>query len=194
MNLAHEFLERLSRYVQSEGRDGEAYGWMTERSIRMQRELGAAGVFAAYRPPFANFQYTNYPILLNMLPDLRNALDDEILGRGQVARQYATTIGDVLVRHVGTLREADADLVRAIRNPIIWFREGIRAIVTVPIQLIGWLGALSEGTVAHLAGSRPISLISAIVAIASFVSAIMGIVLGWNEFSKLVTTLWRRIF
>ena len=192
--FADEFLDRLGRYVQSEGQDGEAYVWMTERSNKMQVDLGRGGVLAAYSPPFSNVQYTHYPVVLNMLPDLRYAFDNQRLSSNRMVRQYSMILSETLWRHLGTLDEATADAVREIRNPVVWFREGVRMILTIPIELLGWLGAVSQGTVVRLARSRPVTFLTTVVGIVSFSSAIMGIVVGWDDFGRIVLETWRRIF
>lgn len=98
-SFARDFLEQLSIYLSSNGSDGKAYSWLTLKSNKMQNQLGSAGIMAAYKPPCANFQYSNYPIILNMLPDLRNALKDSY-ALGRLAEQYAATIQEVIIRHV----------------------------------------------------------------------------------------------
>lgn len=56
--FAVEFLEKLRAYFESGGENGEAYGWLIHRSNRMQNQLGSGGILAAFRPAFANYQYT----------------------------------------------------------------------------------------------------------------------------------------
>lgn len=184
--FAGEFMHKLKAYVESNGRDNESYGWLTHRSSKMQKQMGHHGFYASYRPPYANFQYSNYPIILNMLPELRKTLEDDVLSRGDLAHQYAVSIQEAIIRYAGVLEDRESDLLRSIQNPVIWFREGVRMILALPLSVLGWLGALSEKSVSALTSSKVFRFISALVGIVGFVSAVMGIVLGWEQFQTMV--------
>lgn len=185
-SLAVDFMEHLKAYVRSRGNDLESYGWLMHRSNKMQLQLGFSGIYASYRPPHANFQYSNYPIILNMLPDLRHVLDDSILSDSPVVNQYSMALQDTLVRHLGSLHDQDEKNGKALRNPIVWLREGVRVVVALPLTLLGWLGAIGESTVSRLLAGRIFNAISAFVALVGFVSAVMGIALGWDQFIQMV--------
>ena len=193
-SLAVDFMENLKTYVRSHGNDLESYGWLMHRSNKMQRQLGFSGIYASYRPPYANFQYSNYQIILNMLPDLRHALDDSILSDSPVVNQYSMALQDTLVRHLGSLHDEDEINDRALRNPVVWLREGVRTVVALPLTLLGWLGAIGETTVSRLLSGRVFQAISAFVALIGFVSAVMGIALGWDQFVQMVVTWSSKAF
>jgi len=186
-------MEHLKTYIQSRGNDYESYGWLVHRSNKMQMQLGASGIYASYRPPYANFQYSNYPIILNMLPDLRNAFDDSILSGSSIVHQYSMALQDTLIRHLGSLHDLDELNDKALRNPVIWLREGVRVITALPLTLLGWLGALSETTVTRLTSGRFFKGVSAFAALVGFVSAVMGVALGWEQFTQIVLDLWPKI-
>lgn len=192
--LAVEYMEHLRTYTQSRGNDYESYGWLMHRSNKMQMQLGASGIYSSYRPPYANFQYSNYPIILNILPDLRNALEDSILSDSPVVHQYSRALQDALVRHLGSLHDHDELNNKALHNPVIWIREGVRVITALPLTLLGWLGALSEATVVRLTSGRFFKGISAFAATVGFVSAVMGVALGWEQFTKMAMALWPTVF
>lgn len=185
-SLATDFMEHLKAYVYSRGNDLESYGWLMHRSNKMQSQLGVSGIYASYRPPYANFQYSNYPIVLNMLPDLRHALDDSILSDSPVVHQYSMALQDTLIRHLGSLQDQDDRNNAALRNPVVWLREGVRMVVALPLTMLGWLGAVGESTVSQLLSGRVFKAISALVAVVGFISAIMGIALGWDQFVQMV--------
>jgi hypothetical protein len=155
----------------------------------MQTQLGISGICASYRPPYANFQYSNYPIILNMLPELRNALNDSVLSNSQLVHQYSMALQDTLIRHLGSLHDLGEVNNHALRNPVIWLREGVRVITALPLTLLGWLGALSETTVTRLTSGRFFKTISSFAALVGFVSAVMGVVLGWEQFTQMVLGL-----
>lgn len=128
-----------------------------------------------------------------MLPELRKTLEDDVLSRGDLSHQYATSIQEAIVRYAGVLEDREDEFTKSIRNPVIWFREGVRMIVGLPLSLLGWLGALSEKSVSTLTSSKVFRIFSALVGIVGFVSAVMGIVLGWEQFLTMIKS-WLHAF
>lgn len=191
-DFAREFTEQLGIYCSSAGTDVEKYVWLIHRSNKMQNQLGSGGIVAAYRPPFANYQYKNYPIILNILPELRRAFNDDLLSRGDLPHNYASLLQDTLVRHIGSLSDRRDSLMRSLRNPLIWLRGGIRALMTLPLSILASVGILSENFVVRMTESKPFRWLSGFVGLVGFVSAIMSIAIGWSDFSQLAVALWER--
>jgi len=186
ISFSDDFFRKLKAYFESNGRDNESYVWLTHRSRKMQSQMGAYGIYASYKPPYANFQYQNYPVILNMLPELRKTLDDSVLSRGDLAKQYAVSLQETIIRYVGVMEDMENEYFKSIRNPVMWFRDGIRVIVALPLSILGWLGVLSEKSVSSLISSKEFRLVTAFVGIVSFVSAVMGIALGWEQFQAML--------
>jgi hypothetical protein len=191
--FSEEFMRKLKAYVESSGRDNESYAWLTHRSSKMQKILGVYGVYASCRPPYADFLFQKYPAILNMLPELRNTLEDDVLSRGNLAHQYADSLQDMILRYIGVLEDRESEFFKYIRNPVIGFREGIRIIVALPLTILEWLGALSDKTVSALISSKGFGLLTAFISLVGFVSAVMGIVLGWNQFQAILRD-WLKVF
>jgi hypothetical protein len=184
--FSKEFMLKLEAYVESWGRDNESYAWLTHRSSKMQKILGVYGVYERYRPPHAEFQFQNYPVILNILPELRRALEDVVLRRSHLSREYANSLQETILRYVGVLEDRESEFLGFIRNPVIGFREGIRIIVALPLSILGWLGALSDRTVSTLISSQGFGLLTGLISLVSFVSGLMGIMLGWDEFREML--------
>lgn len=180
-SFSRDFLDQLSIYLSSYGNDSQSYSWLTLKSNKMQNLLGSAGIMAAYKPPYANFQYTNYPIILNMLPELRNALKDSY-ALGRLAEQYAATIQEVIIRHVGSIEEIEQHNKMRLRNPLVWFREGVQLIISSPLYVAYWLGIVKEPIVHRLTGNIIFKFLSSCVTLVGFVGSIITIVLGWDQF------------
>lgn len=184
--FAIDFLDKLRTYLSSNGSDGGTYSWLTLKSNKMQNQLGSAGIMAAYKPPFANFQYTNYPIILNMLPELRNALSDSyVLSR--LADQYAATIQEVIIRHIGSIEEIEEFNRKKLKNPIIWFREGVQLLISSPLYAAFWLGVIKEPVIDRLTGNIIFKFISTFVTLVGFVGSVITIVIGWDQFLSMTT-------
>jgi hypothetical protein len=145
----------------------------------MQRELGGHGIMAMFKPPFANVEYRDYQVVVNMLPEYRQAAGDFILQRNQ-APQYASAIRDVLVRYSGVLSEAQEDVRGELRNPLVWFREGVRAILATPVKVLENFGILTPETSATVTASRLLRVASGVVALVGLIAALVQIVTGWD--------------
>lgn len=187
LDFADEFLGKLKSYVDSVGRNLDDYGWMIHRSNKMQNHLGSLGIIHSYKPPYKNIMYSNYPIILNMLPDLRSSIENDILR--SVAYQYANSLQETLVRHIGRIEDNLEFYKKEIKNPFKWLREGVREIVAVPAYLLSWLGIISESFVRKLISSVFFKAVSGLIALVGFVSAIVTIVIGWEEFVKKLASL-----
>jgi hypothetical protein len=191
--FSEEFMHKLKAYVESSGRDYESYAWLTHRSSKMQKILGAYGVYPSYRPPYEDLLFLEYPVILNMLPKLRETLEDDVLSRGDLAHQYAVSLQETILRYVGVLEDKESEFFKSIRNPVVWFREGIRIIAALPLSILEWLGALSDRTVSSLISSKAFRFLTAFISLVGFVSAVMGIVLGWNQFQAMLRG-WLKAF
>lgn len=184
--LALDFIEKLKVYIDSRGEDLSTYAWLIHRSDRMQVQLGRGGIFTSYQPPYRNTIYPYYPIILNMLPELRSTFEDSLLSSSHTARQYSMTLQDTLIRNIGILDDSYELNTKFLKNPIIWLREGARILTAFPLTVLAWLGAMSENTLTRITTSAVFKVISAIVAIIGLISAVMGIALGWEQFNNMV--------
>ena len=191
LSFADEFLGRLKKYVDSAGRNLDDYGWMIHRSNKMQNHLGDLGIIHSYKPPYQNIRYSNYPIILNMLPDLRSSIENGMLT--SVAYQYANALQETLIRHIGCVEDNLEFYEKEIKNPFKWLREGVREIVAVPAYLLSWLGIISESFVHKLISSILFKAFAGFVALIGFVSAIVTIVIGWEEFAIKLSNFLTRV-
>lgn len=183
--LANTFLEELKKYWNSGGSDMGSYGWLLHRSNKIQNLMGSQGIMHGYKPPYQDVMYRHYPIILNMLPELRSALEDEILSRN-VAHQYANALQEAVLRFIGSVDDQIEETEKELRNPVKWFREGVREVVAFPTYLLGWLGLVKEGTAQKIVASSIFKAFSGLVALAGFLSALVTIVVGWEAFVKVI--------
>ncbi len=147
------------------------------------------GIFAKYKPPHANYMIGDYPVLVNLLPELNRAANDEFLGR--IAGEYATMIEEVLDRYSGEL-ETSADRAKApLRNPLIWFREGVEACLAVPRTILAAFGVVRRSG-RHPQG-KVAMVTSGLFALVTFVSGLVTIVAGWDPFRAIIGRVLRVI-
>lgn len=182
--FATEFLEQFQKYAASRGQDTEAYGWLVHRSTKMQQHMGDAGVYAYYKPPFANYRVTNYPIILNGIPELRQAYEAGYMS--DVGGQIASALQESFVRYMGQLDDLRESHIREMKNPFVWLREGVRLIIASPVYLLSWMGLVGESTASAFIQSRLFKVVSGLVTLVGLIASVMTIVLGWDQFLKLI--------
>jgi len=172
--FAEEFSAQFQRYVESVGRDNRAYAELTAQSVRMQNELGLLGVYAKYKPPHANYFISDYPIILNLLPELHRAGRDEILS-SRIAPEYAISIQEVLLRHSGVLDDRRTRLAAHAYNPLKLFADGVAAIVASPVGLLRTFGIVSATSSERLTSSGLFRLLAGFAGLVSFVASVATI-------------------
>lgn len=188
LSFALEFNEKLRRYIESRGDDGESYGWLIHRSNKMQNHMGGAGVFASFKPPYANYAYSNYPIILNMVPALRRTFGDDYLATSQIAQSYAGSLLETTVRHIGNIEDRREALVSKIKNPLVWFATGVQLALSIPVRMLGWFGVMGNSIVATITSSLLFKSVAALVGIIGFASSVVGLVTGWDPFISLLNS------
>jgi len=184
LSFTEDFGAHLKTYVDSHGRDGEAYNWLTHRSTRMQLQMGSGGVLAKYKPPFANYFISNIAVITNFLPDLRQSFETEFLDR--IAYQKAQKIQDALLRHHGVLSDRREYLQSQLRKPLNSFREGVRTVLEIPLQILSSLGAVPARWVASIGSSTLFNMLVGIASVVTIISGVVATVIGWHDFWQIV--------
>jgi hypothetical protein len=177
--FTNEYLRRYKRLLESyvprgpNARLDEAeYDWLVARMNRMQRELGVRGVAPSYKPPYVNIVYSNYAMLTNTLPQI---------GVGKAHHHDYMWCQDVLLAHAGDLEHAEREHFKRLFNPLIWLTEGSRAIIQLPLWIARQSGLLGGTRYARAAESRATSILTFVLALATFLASLVTIILGWDE-------------
>ncbi|MDO3653540.1 hypothetical protein [Bacillus subtilis] len=125
-----------------------------------------------------NSGYINYISLINTVQLLRNPPP---FGGEDFEMLYNT-----LVMQVSRINELGENTRKETLNPIILLREGVQFFVTLPISLLYWTGLIRYSTQYKLSNNFFIKLINFLIILIGFVSAIVTIVLGWEQFKELL--------
>lgn len=183
LNLRKKFLlefgDKFNKYCESRGQNSEIYAWLINRSYKMQRELGVLGL-VDYKAPFSNHLISNYQIILNAIPEVRNEYQ---MGFGH---EHAHLISETLIRFDGWIGDVNENHKKKLVNPIILFRDGIRRIIGLPIWLLKEFGVFSTKFADFLTDNYLFKLISSLFALLSFISAVITVVTGWEAFIKTI--------
>lgn len=193
LEYANEFRNRFIEYCNSQGKNSDAYTWLTLNSARMQSEMGALGVYEAFKPPAASYMIRNYQIITNMLPELRRYIDQdrESLGTmfGSTIDSYMKAIDEALLRYIGVLQEREGTARRNLKNPLIWLRTGVEQILAIPLLIFVWFGLVGSYTVRRLQSNILFKAIAVIATLVGLISGVMTMVLGWDEFGQLTAKM-----
>src|SRR3984893_19268522 len=73
--FATEFRSRFHAYASNPEQEFQTYTWLIANSPQMQMEMGGLGILEHFTD--GRYSVTNYPIILNMLPTIRNAVDND---------------------------------------------------------------------------------------------------------------------
>lgn len=125
--------------------------------------------------------------MLNMLSDLRSSIENDILM--PVAYQYANTLQETLVRHIGCIEDNLKFYKKEIKNPFKCLLEGVREIIVIPAYVLSGLGIISKSFVYKLISSVFFKVISGFFTLVCILSAIVSLIIGWDEFVKKLTSI-----
>ena len=186
-NYHKKFVDLVNEIIENKSFNQHLYFELTLDVNTMQRELGYDGIMSYARDNLRGFATTDYQLLINFLPELKNILngqDDYVL-----MHRYNQSIRDcdyMFNRHLGTLSEIKNSLRKKMHNPFFCFSNGVRIIISLPILLLHWFGFISDETTKRVKCHWIVKLINIIVTLVSFVSGLMSIIMGWNDFWKMI--------
>lgn len=171
VEFSNKYFESYDRWSRSGNFDGEKYVWLTMNVSRIQNNLGTFGIMD-YIAPFQTYKVSNYQIVINTIPKFRD---------GSIQDFDVNSVDDSLLRYIGYLNEYQKHTLRNLKNPIIWFREGFREILSIPIFILSWFGIISNRTLNSIKNSLIYKVISGLIALVILISGIVTIVVGYDQ-------------
>jgi hypothetical protein len=178
LGFVREFTNRFASCAS--GRDSASFDenmtWLNGRIPKLSDELGGFGV-VQYKPAFANYIHNNYALVPNTVLKMAT---------GSAAAQDLQMTMAMLIQHSGRLEDLLKDTFARLKNPVLWFFDGLRSILSIPAWILAGSGVIRATTVQRFKDSRIVRFLTALIAIATLVSTIMSIVLGWAAFLDVV--------
>ena len=183
----NKFINFLNELFQKCSFNQQLYYELTGKVKEMQYELGSDGVYAYVKDNLKGYSTSNYQALVNFLPETRNVINDfdNSIMRMRY-NQEAQYCDDMFVRHLGSLELAEKNMRKSIYNPFADFAEGIKLIISLPVLLLKWFGFISAERSRKIKKNPILKIINFIVTTVGFVSGIMAIIMGWNDFWMLI--------
>ena len=168
IQLSNKYFESYDRWNSQGIIDSELYIWLTKNVNRMQSDVGEQGRMH-YVGPWQTYQVKNYQIIINTLPKFRH---------GTVENFDVSSTDDCLLRHSGVVEDLISQVKQKLKNPVIWFQEGFKQIISIPIYLLNWFGIINSTTTTRLVRNRVYSVFVGIGGIVTFISGLVTIVQG----------------
>lgn len=178
------FLEKLKAYATSNGQDMQAYSELVFNQYKMQAILGPFGILS-FREPYSGIIHQRYHLIPNHLLSLRDAFLND---NGYQIQSYHDQLVQTLLGYMGYLNQVDEGIYKNLRNPLIWFREGVKSLLFMPFFVLHSLGLIPDAVSQSRLGNRILTLISSLVALIGLLSAIMQVTLTWEPFVAWVKT------
>ncbi len=183
-----EFHNKFTQYINNPGKDTQAHQWLVAQMDKMQSEVGQFGIMA-YRPPYSDYIVQNFQIFINLIPAIR---DGFALGEDLARNAHIRMISDSLTRYQGQLLRDRDSVSKYLHNPILWFRDGVQAILNFPIFILYQFGVLGRNLYKSWIDSRIFKFIGSLVSIIAFFSALVSIVAGWDAFVIFIQRIFNR--
>lgn len=182
IEFSNKYFETYDSWSRAGDFDGQLYVWLTTKVSRIQGNLGSFGIMD-YIAPFQTYRDSNYQIITNTLPKFRD---------GTVKDFDVNSVDDCLLRYIGYLEEYCQDTQNNLKNPIVWFREGFREVLSIPIFILNWFGIISNRIVNSIKDSLIFKVISGLIALVTLVSGLVTIVVGYDQTLEFVNRLFEK--
>lgn len=176
----NKFISYVNELFSKHNFNQQLYYDLTSKVKEMQCELGSDGIYAYVQDNLKGYCASDYQLLVNFLPETRNALNDLIMMERY--NQLIQDCDDMFVRHMGSLELAEKSLRKELLNPFSDFAEGIKLIILSPFLLLKWFGFLSDGKSQKIKKNIILKIINFFVTTVSFISGVMAIIMGWSDF------------
>ncbi|MEG0368230.1 MAG: hypothetical protein RR585_15405 [Coprobacillus sp.] len=119
----NKFIRLINETFSDKSFNQQLYFELTKDVKTMQYELGSDGVYAHVMDNLNGFSASNYQLLVNFLPELRdvhNNRDNFIMMNRY--NQSAKDCDDMFIRHLGSLNEFEKHQKKAFQSFLMFFR------------------------------------------------------------------------
>ncbi len=171
IEFSNKYFENYYHWSRASDLDGQLYVWLTMNISKIQGNLGTFGIMD-YIAPFQTYRVSNYQVVINTIPKFRD---------GTVEAIDVNSVDDCLLRYIGYLEEYNQETQKNLRNPIVWFREGFREVLSIPIFILNWFGIISNRTANSIKDSLIYKVISGLIALVTLVSGLVTIIVGYQS-------------
>jgi hypothetical protein len=184
----NKFIELMNGFMERGRINNDLYTELTENVVEMQTELGDDGIYALMVDRLKGISNRNHQALINFLPEIR-ALGYDRDNSIMMSRfmDSAQTCDDMFLRHKGQLDKNAHDEEKHMFNPLSCIADGIRWILWLPANILYWCGFISARTNYKLRVNWLLKFLAFLVTIIGLIGSVITIIIGWSQFSKIIT-------
>ncbi|HTN21652.1 MAG TPA: hypothetical protein VL125_14310 [Pelobium sp.] len=176
IDFANDYFRSYDSWSRKGTFNGDKYVWLTMNVNKMQGQLGHLGTMH-YVAPFQIYQISNYQILINTIPKFRD---------GKVQEFDVNSSDDCLLRYLGVIENIVTQNQKSLKNPVIWFKEGMHEVLSLPILILNWFGIFSNRTLAKIMTSSIYKVFTGLTALITLISGIVTIIQGKEKTIELI--------
>jgi hypothetical protein len=169
----------LKEFVQS--LDINSYDWLIHRSVKMQHTMGAYGVFAHFKPPYQNYAYPNYQIIVNTIPLIHQSITT--YGLESLTYDYTILVHEAILRHIGVMEDERECLHRDMKNPFTMLRECMQSVLSLPLFILFSFGLLNHQIYDAISSSRILKIVAGLI---GFLGTVVGLATEWEQFVNII--------
>ena len=173
VNFCTEYNNTLINLIEARGNHAEKYAWLINKSTKMQRHLGRMGLIQ-YKPPHANYMHNNYPVIMNLVPEMHSAFQQ----RSSWAQDLAQLVTNCINMHHGSISEILESKTDDLKNPMTWFREGIGTLTSSPVLILRYLNIIPNGSLTDIENGK---LYKAITGLTILITGVVALIVKWRE-------------
>ena len=189
-NFANEYYEKFSKFLSKalEKKDfnNKDYVWLVSNSDKMQFILGEAGIIS-YKE--YNMIYKNIPILINVMNDIISLFNGSYVSDSDI--QMINWCQTAFLRKIGILDEYTKNAPKRLFNPFYDLSSGIKFVLKIPINILYSIGFISYKGKNKIEQNILFRILSAILSLLTIFSAILSIVIGWDEFLNIINNIFK---
>ncbi len=191
IEFRNEFIEFSNELVDKETFNNSLYNKLKLKSSKIQSIMGSYGI-GNYKPAFANYFINDYQVILNSLSEIRTGYKTGGIF-GSYDSDEIILVDDALLTCIGAYNDLYEEYKKECKNPLIWFKEGIKVIVNLPISIFYWGGLIKHTTYNKIISTFLFKIISFLVTLIGLISSIVTIIAGIEPLKQFISNIIKYI-
>lgn len=183
-NFLVEYRDKFSKFISDllnkNKYSNKDYEWLMSNSDKVQIILGDAGIIS-YKD--ISGYYPNYQIVINFMNEVMSLFSKGLIG---TESEKITWCHNAFLRKMGIYDEYVKKEIKRTFNPLYDLTSGIKVILGIPLDILYSIGLISSKNLTKIKDNVLFKILGGIISLLTFLSTIMSIVLGWNDFVNLI--------
>ena len=183
-NFLVEYRDKFSKFISDllnkNKYSNKDYEWLMSNSDKVQIILGDAGIIS-YKD--ISGYYPNYQIVINFMNEVMSLFSKGLIG---TESEKITWCHNAFLRKMGIYDEYIKKEIKRTFNPLYDLTSGIKVILGIPLDILYSIGLISSKNLTKIKDNVLFKILGGITSLLTFLSTIMSIVLGWNDFVNLI--------